>query len=51
MYHTLPNTWKKKMVEQGYNYLDGSIKNMTEFFESRIENPERFDSKKYIKKD
>ena len=33
LYHTMPNTWKKKMVEQRYNYLD-------EFFETRIENLE-----------
>ena len=38
------------MVEQGYNYLDGSIQHMTEFFETRIENLERFDSKKDSKK-
>ena len=46
LYHTMPNMWKKKMVEQGYNYIDGSIQNMTEFFETRIANLERFDSKK-----
>ena len=46
LYHAMPNLWKKKMVEQGYNYLDGSIQNMAEFFETRIENLERFDSKK-----
>ena len=46
LYHAMPNMWKKKKVEQGHNYLDGSIQNMTEFFETRIENLERFDSKK-----
>ena len=34
------------MVEQGYNYLDSSIQQMTEFFETRIGNLEKFDSKK-----
>ena len=29
------------MVEQGYNYLDGSIHSMAEFFETRIENLEK----------
>ena len=35
-----------EIVEQGYNYLDDSIQNMIEFFETIIENLERFDSKK-----
>ena len=38
------------MVEQEYNYLDSSIQQMTEFFESRIENLEKYDSKKKSKK-
>ena len=25
LYHAMPNTWGKNMVEQGYNYLDGLI--------------------------
>ena len=49
-YHAMPNTWKKKMVEQGYNYLDTSIQEMAEFFETRVENLEKFDSKKESKK-
>ena len=39
--HAMPNTWKKKMIEQGYNYLDGPIHAMAEFFETRIENLEK----------
>ena len=46
LHHAMPNMRKKKMVEQGYNYLDNSIQQMTEFFETRIENLGRFDSKK-----
>ena len=42
IHHTMPNLWKKKMMEQGYNYLDDSIQSMSEFFETRIENLERF---------
>ena len=38
------------MVEQEYIYLDGSIKNTAEFFETWIENLERFDSKRDSKK-
>ena len=41
LYHNMPNTREKKMVEQGYNYLDGSIHSMVEFFETRIENLEK----------
>ena len=36
----MPNMWKKKMVEEGYNYLAGPIHSMAEFFETRIENLE-----------
>ena len=35
LYHAMPNIWKKKMVEQGYNYLDGPIYSMAEFFETK----------------
>ena len=41
LYHAMPYTWKKKMVEQGYNYLDGSIHSMVELLETRIENLEK----------
>ena len=35
LYHAMPNTWKKKMV---YNFLNGAIHSMAEFFETRNEN-------------
>ena len=41
LYHAMPNTWEKKMVGQGYNYLDGPIHSMEVFFETRIENLEK----------
>ena len=28
LYHAMPNMWEKKMVEQGYIYLDGTIHSM-----------------------
>ena len=31
-YRIMPNTWEKKIVEKGYNYLDGLIHAITEFF-------------------
>ena len=37
----MPNTWEKKMVEQGYNFLDGPIHPMAEFFDTRIESLEK----------
>ena len=40
-----------EMVEQGYNYLDGPIHSMAEFFETRIENLEKsIHLKCYLKK-
>ena len=41
IYHGMPNTWKKKMVEQGYSSLDGPIHSIAEFFERRIESLEK----------
>ena len=41
LYHLIPNMWKKEMVEQEYNYLEGPIHSMAEFFETRIENLEK----------
>ena len=40
LHHAMPNPWKKKMVEQGYNYIDCPILSMAEFFETRIKNLE-----------
>ena len=37
----MPNTWKKKKVERGYNFLDGPIHSMAEFFKTRIANLEK----------
>ena len=28
LYQAMTNTWKKKMIEQRYNYLDGHIHSM-----------------------
>ena len=40
LYRAMPNSWKKKMTEQEYNYLDRSIQEMSGFFEIRAENLE-----------
>ena len=41
LHHTMPNTWKKNIVEHGCNYLDGPNHSMAEFFDMRIENLEK----------
>ena len=38
--HVMPNMWKKQMVEQEYNYLDGPIHSKAEFFGTTVENLE-----------
>ena len=40
-YHAMPNTWKNKIVEQGYNFLDGPIHSIVIFFGTRIEKFEK----------
>ena len=40
-YHAMPKMWKKKMIKQGYNYLNGPIHSMVRFFKIRIENLEK----------
>ena len=48
IYHSMPATCKNKMIEQGFNYVDCNVKEMTNFFEIRLENLElREDKKKY----
>ena len=37
LFHSMPTTWKKKMIEQGFNYADSTIKEITDFFETRVE--------------
>ena len=40
IYHYMPTTGENKMFEQGFNYADSTIKEMTDFFETRVENIE-----------
>ena len=35
LYHAMSNMWRHKMIKQGYNYLDRSIQEMSDFFEKR----------------
>ena len=38
LYYAMPNVWRKKMTEQGHNYLHRSIQEMSGFFETRAGN-------------
>ena len=42
----MPTSWKNKMIEQDFNYVDSTIKEMTVFFETRVENLEPKEEKK-----
>ena len=46
IYHSISTMWKNKMIEQGFNYADSTIKEMTDFFEIRVENMEPKEDKK-----
>ena len=46
IYHSMPTTSKNKMIEQGFNYAETTIKEMTDFFEARVENLEPKEDKK-----
>ena len=40
LYHTMTNLWRMKMTKQEHNFLDRSIQEMLDFFETRVENLE-----------
>ena len=40
IYHSMPTMWKDKMIEQGFNYADSTIKEMSDFSETRVEHLE-----------
>ena len=42
----MPTMWKKKMIEQGFNYADSIIKDMSDIFETRVENLEPKEDRK-----
>ena len=50
LYHAMPNLWRKKMIEQGYIYLDRSIQDISGFFETRVENLETYGLDSCIRK-
>ena len=46
IYHSIPTSRKNNMIEQCFNYVDSTIKEMTDFFETRVENLEPKEEKK-----
>ena len=48
IYHSMPTTWKNKMIEHGFYHADSTIKEMTGFLETRVEYLEPKEDKKKI---
>ena len=40
IYLSIVTTWKHKMIEQGFIYADSAINEMSDFFETRVDNLE-----------
>ena len=46
IYHSMPTIWKNKLIEQGFNYANSTIKEMTDFFLTRVKKLEPKEDKK-----
>ena len=46
IYHSVPTSWKNKMIGQNFNYANSTIIEMTDFFDGRVENLEPKEEKK-----
>ena len=46
IYNSIPTTWKNKMIEQGFNYEYFAVKEMTDFFDTRVEHLKSKEDKK-----
>ena len=40
IYHFMLATWKNNMIQQDFNYTNSTVKVVTDFFETRVENLE-----------
>ena len=49
IFHSTPTTLKNKMIEKGFNYADSTIKEMTDFFEIKVETLEPKEGKKNLR--
>ena len=36
IYYSMPTTWKNKMIEQGFNEANSTVKELTDFFDTRV---------------
>ena len=48
IYQSMPTAWKNKMIKQDFNYKDTTVKEMTDFFETRVKSLEPKEDKKKI---
>ena len=48
IYHSMPTKWKNKIFDQGFYHADSTIKEMTDFFETRVEKLEPKEEKKNL---
>ena len=48
IYHSMPNKWKNKMIEQGFNHTYYNVKEMKDIFETRVKNLEPKEDKKLL---
>ena len=48
IYHSMPTTWKNKMIEEGFNDADFTVKEMTLLFENSVENWKPKEEKKKL---
>ena len=46
IYHSMPTTWENKMIEQGFNYTDSTVKEMSGFFDARVKSLKPKEEKK-----
>ena len=46
IYHSMPTVWKNKIIVQSFNHADSTIKEITDFFETRVGNLEPKEDRK-----
>ena len=46
IYYSMSATWKNNMIEQNFNYAYSTVKEMTDFFETRVESLKPKEEKK-----
>ena len=46
IYYSMPTKWKNKVIEQSFNHADCTVKEMIDFFETRLEHLKPKEEKK-----